>query len=106
MCIRDRYKGLKFPREQIVTLVDTFGIQKFELDFSRKELNEFSKEVYRQARSYFESPILDSCFFVKIDILESLPGTKYDDICISELFLTGEKCTLNLSLIHILDKHI
>ena len=95
--IADGYKGLKFPREQIVTLVDTFGIQKFELDFSRKELNEFSKEVYRQARSYFESPILDSCFFVKIDILESLPGTKYDDICISELYLTGEKCTLNSS---------
>jgi len=95
--IADVYVGLKYPREQIVTLVDTFGIQTIELDFSRKELNEFSKKVYQQARSHFGQPILDSCFFVKIDILESLPGTKYDDICISELFLTGEECTLNSS---------
>jgi hypothetical protein len=95
--IADGYEGLKYPREQIVTLVDSFGIQTIELDFSRNELNEFSKKVYRQARSYFEPPILDSCLVVKIDILESLPGTKYDDICISELFLTGEECTLNSS---------
>ncbi len=95
--IADVYVGLKYPREQIVTLVDTFGIQTIELDFSRKELNEFSKKVYQQARLHFGQPILDSCFFVKIDILESLPGTKYDDICISELFLTGEECTLNSS---------
>ncbi len=95
--IADQYKGLKYPREQIVTLVDTFGIQTIELDFSRKELNEFSKKVYRQARSYFEPPILDSCLIVKIDIVELLPGTKHDDICISELFLTGEDCTLNSS---------
>jgi hypothetical protein len=91
------YEGLKYPREQIVTLVDTFGIQTIELDFSRDELNEFSKKVYWQARSYFEPPLLDSCLIVKIDVVESLPGTKYDDICISELFLTGEECTLNSS---------
>jgi hypothetical protein len=95
--IADGYEGLKYPREQIITLVDSFGIQTIELDFSRKELNEFSKQVYRQARSFFGPPLLDSCLIVKIDILESLPGTKYDDICISELFLTGEDCTLNSS---------
>ena len=95
--IADGYEGLKYPREQIVTLVDSFGIQTIELDFSRKELNEFSKQVYRQARSFFGPPLLDSCLIVKIDVLESLPGTKYDDICISELFLTGEDCTLNSS---------
>jgi hypothetical protein len=95
--IADGYEGLKYPREQIVTLADSFGIQTIELDFSRNELNEFSKKVYRQARSYFEPPILDSCLILKIDIAESLPGTKYDDICISELFLSGEDCTLNSS---------
>jgi len=95
--IADGYEGLKYPREQIITLVDSFGIQTIELDFSRKELNEFSKQVYRQARSFFGPPLLDSCLIVKIDVLESLPGTKYDDICISELFLTGEDCTLNSS---------
>jgi len=95
--IADGYEGLKYPREQIITLVDSFGIQSIELDFSRKELNEFSKQVYRQARSFFGPPLLDSCLIVKIDVLESLPGTKYDDICISELFLTGEDCTLNSS---------
>jgi hypothetical protein len=87
--IADVYPGLKHPREQIVTLVDTFGVQTIELDFSRDELDEFSEKVYRQARSHFGQPILDSCLIVKIDVLESLPGTKYDDICISELFLTG-----------------
>ncbi|MGI6341992.1 MAG: NADase-type glycan-binding domain-containing protein [Bacteroidales bacterium] len=95
--IADIYEGLKYPQEQIITLVDTFGIQTIELDFSRNELNEFSKKVYRQARSYFEPPLLDSCLIVKIDIVESLQGTKYDDICISELFLSGEDCTLNSS---------
>ncbi|HUM88773.1 MAG TPA: hypothetical protein PKV50_04530, partial [Prolixibacteraceae bacterium] len=95
--IADGYEGLKYPREQIVTLVDSFGVQTVELDFSSNELNEFSKKVYRQARSYFEPPILDSCLILKIDIAESLPGTKYDDICISELFLSGEDCTLNSS---------
>ncbi len=95
--IADGYEGLKYPREQIITLVDSFGIQTIELDFSRKELNEFSKKVYRQAWSYFESPLLDSCLIVKIGIVESLPGTQYDDICISELFLSGEDCTLNSS---------
>jgi len=95
--IADGYEGLKYPREQIVTLVDSFGVQTVELDFSSNELNEFSKKVYRQARSYFEPPILDSCLILKIDIAESLPGTKYDDICISELFLSGEECTLNSS---------
>jgi hypothetical protein len=95
--IADIYEGIKYPQEQIITLVDTFGIQTIELDFSQKELNEFSKKVYRQARSYFEPPLLDSCLIVKIDIVESLPGTQYDDICISELFLSGEDCTLNSS---------
>ncbi len=95
--IADIYEGLKYPQEQIITLVDTFGIQIIELDFSQKELNEFSKKVYRQARSYFDPPLLDSCLIVKIDIVESLPGTQYDDICISELFLSGEDCTLNSS---------
>jgi hypothetical protein len=94
----------KYPIDRKIELTDTFGVQSFPLNFDDKVLLEFRKEALGQA-PYFNdhdfkefAETLDSIsfspsFIIKIEITESYHGSKYDDVCISELFFNDRFIT-------------
>lgn len=86
--IADVYEGLEFPTVQTAELADSFGIQEVLLKFSQKDLAGFSKNVYQRFRSEFENPVVDTSLFLKIEISDTRKGSKYDDVCVSEIFLS------------------
>jgi len=80
------YKAYPFPREQVIVLADSFGIQTTSLSFPEKEIAKFKRRVYQYYDSTWAHPIADTCLIGKMEVLESNAGTKYKDICISEIF--------------------
>ena len=80
------YKAYPFPREQVVVLADSFGIQTASLNFPEKEIAKFKRRVYQYHDSASAHPIADTCLIGKMEVLESNAGNKYKDICISEIF--------------------
>ena len=80
------YKAAEYPHKQIVNIPDSCGVHSFKLDFLYEELSKFRKKVNEQYDSDFQVPKAKSCLALHIKILETWPGTKYDDICISEIF--------------------
>ncbi len=112
----------KVPFTKKLEIADRFGIQSFPLNFDKKELLKFQKEALAQAhnfsgptykrlseamlpRSYFSS------FILKIEITASYHGSKYDDVCISELFFNDRFITpypdkyLKISNVYIKDEN-
>lgn len=84
-----QYKAVQFPREQIVLLEDKFGLQSIPLDIPQEELTDFSKKISKSFDSEFKQPKADVCLIIKMEILDAFPGTKYDDICISQVFFNN-----------------
>lgn len=80
------YKAYPFPREQVIVLADSFGIQTASLNLPEKEIATFKRRVYHCYDSASAHPIADTCLIGKLEVLESNAGTKYTDICISEIF--------------------
>jgi len=80
------YKTVEFPRKKVVQLADTFAVRSLPLEFDKNEIDRFKKSVYHLYDSTAPIPAADSCMILKIDIPESYPGTRYTDICISEIF--------------------
>jgi hypothetical protein len=80
------YKAIGFPPKKTIQLDDSFGIQSFPLKYSAQELSEFRKKVLHNYNSINRLPIADTCFVLQIEILETKSGTKYEDVCISEIF--------------------
>jgi len=80
------YKAVEFPQKKTVLLADSFGVQSIPLDFSMEEVSDFIKRVHQYYDANMQPSRADSCLILKINILETYPGTKYDDICISEIF--------------------
>ena len=80
------YKAVEFPEEKIIHIPDKFDIQSINLDFSKKKLSDFEKKVYESYKDEFTILPGETVLILKMEILESWPGTKYDDICISEIF--------------------
>jgi len=80
------YKSVKFPEEQTVHLADSFIVRSVSLDFYQKDLADFKKRVYLSYDSTYKMPKAETCLILKIEILETYPGSKYDDVCISEIF--------------------
>jgi len=87
------YKCIKFPVEQSIILMDTFGVQSFPLHLSSNKINDFKKNVIQKAQSEFKGEIMDMCILLRVEIKDVYPGTKYDDICISEIFLNDKFIT-------------
>lgn len=94
----------KYPLNRKIELTDTFGVQSFPLNFDDKVLLEFRKEALVKAQNFNDpdfkefAETLDSIsfspsFIIKIEITESYHGSKYDDVCISELFFNDRFIT-------------
>jgi hypothetical protein len=84
-----QYKAVQFPQEQIVQLEDRFGVQSIPLDILNKDLADFSEMISKSFDSEFNLPKADLCLIVKMEIFDSFSGTRYDDICISEIFFNN-----------------
>ncbi|NOX33083.1 MAG: hypothetical protein GXP56_05005 [Deltaproteobacteria bacterium] len=84
--IKTLYKAVEFPQKLSIQLSDHFGVQSFPLNFLKKELKAFRKKTLQHYTADFNLPIADTCLILKIEIPSFYPGTKYDDVCISEIF--------------------
>ena len=97
---------IKKYSEKIVELSDNLGLQSFPLNFNKQKLIDFQKnnvgKAKYSARSLAKSKLGDknsdikiavASFVLKIEILDVYPGTKYDDLCISELFFNNRFVT-------------
>ncbi len=83
------YKAAKFPKSITLELADSFGLQSIPLYFPLKQLDEFREKVIKQYHADFQMPIADTCMMLKLEVLKTRAGSKYDDICISEVFFNN-----------------
>jgi hypothetical protein len=81
------YLAAKFPFEITLHIPDTFETRSIPINFPEKMLQQFKKKVQKKYRTSNEFPLEISTLILKVEILETYPGNKYDDICISEIFL-------------------
>lgn len=87
------YKSQKFEKQQVVSLADTPKIQHIELEFSTQKLTEFLEKTRESYKSLEDIPVGDVSLILAMEITEIYPGTKYKDICISELFFNNRLVT-------------
>jgi hypothetical protein len=80
------YKTVRFSQTKTVDLVDICAVQSIPLDFSPQRLSEFKKNVLRQYEKDFDIPKADSCLILQLEIVDTRPGSRYGDICISEIY--------------------
>ena len=102
--VANLYVMEKYPLNKTINLADTFDVQSFPLNFDKKELLAFQKRVLTQAKNfsgreykrfagYGLPESYTSSYIMKIEIMDFYPGTKYDDICISEIFFNDRFVT-------------
>ncbi len=84
-------------------LADTFGVQSFPLHIdtaafsaflrkTKEECSHFSGKNYN-SKMFSQKPRLLPALILELKILKSRPGTKYGDVCISELFFNNRFVT-------------
>lgn len=95
----------KYPLHKTITLADTFAVQSFALTFDKKSLQKFQKEALTQAKSFSganynkmkgdnaEPKSFSPAFILKLEVSDIYKGTKYQDVCISELFFNDRFVT-------------
>lgn len=94
----------KYPLNKTINLADVFDVQSFPLNFDKEELLAFQKGVltqvknfpsqeYKRFAGYSLPESFTSSFILKMEIMDSYSGTKYDDICISEIFFNDRFIT-------------
>lgn len=81
------YKAVKIPYTQLVDVSDSFEIQSFKLNIPELEISKYKKIVQNRYNSELSTAQSSPCLILKIEILDIYNGTKYSDICISEIFL-------------------
>lgn len=92
----------KFNSETI-ELADIFGVQTFRLSLNKPDFRNFQNKIKENCKTFSgkkynnlkftDNPKLFSSLILKIEILSSYPGTKYNDICISEIFFNDRFVT-------------
>jgi len=94
----------KYPLTKVLTLADTFDVQSFPLNLNKKELVAFQEEALMQAK-YFSGTEYNRLagntppksflpsFILKMEITDSYPGKKYNDVCVSEIFFNDRFIT-------------
>ena len=82
---------------KFIELKDTFGVQSFPVNLNKQKLIDFQKNNVNEAKSLGDEnsdiKIADASFVLKIKILDVYKGTKYNDVCISELFFNNRLVT-------------
>lgn len=80
------YKAAEFPQKKLVEVPDEYGIWSVPLDFDPETLSDFKEKVRQHYHANFNIPVAHTCWILKFEITETRPGTRYDDICVSEIF--------------------
>jgi len=88
-----KYLTEKYPTEKQIVLADTFGVQSFPLNLNKKDLIDFQSKNLNRVKSSFRNGNINSAFILKLEITDVYKGSKYDDICISELFFNNRFVT-------------
>jgi len=95
----------KYPLPKTITLADTFAVQSFALAFDKDDLQRFQKEVLTQTKSFSGANYnkmkggeavpksFSPAFILKLEITDVYKGTRYQDVCISELFFNNRFVT-------------
>ena len=92
------YKAVKIPYTQIenvplsriheITKIDMWFLKQYEeLHLLEKEISKYKKIVQSQYDTEFSTTQSSPCLILKIEILDIYNGNKYNDSCISEIFL-------------------
>ncbi len=92
----------KFNSETI-ELADTFGVQTFMLYLNKPDFLDFQNKTKENCKTFSgkkyntlkftDNPKLISSLILKIEILSTYSGTKYSDICVSEVFFNDRFVT-------------
>jgi len=90
------YGVKEYPVGRTICLADTFGVQSFPLNLDKNALLVFQTELLNQTKYWSISSesfagmslpeTFSTSYILKMEILDSYPGSKYDDVCISEIF--------------------
>lgn len=87
-----------YPGSFIITLEDKEGYQYFKLPFTRSDIEAFRRGLVSQYITQFYSKFAKSdmynslrdFYFVRFEILDVYPGTRWNDACISEIHYTNK----------------
>ena len=90
-----KYLIKKYTIERYIRLDDTFGVQSFPLNLNKKDLIDFQNKNLKNCKSSLENDDvkINLSFILKFDITDIYKGSKYDDICISEIFFNNRFVT-------------
>ncbi len=91
---------IKLFKTQTIVLADTFGVQSFSLNINKDLFLQFQKKTKEECKNFSGKEYkpndklkLIPHLILRIEILDSYPGTKYTDVCISELFFNNRFVT-------------
>lgn len=87
---------IKKYSEKNIELSDTFGVQSFSLGLNKNKVMDFYVKKRNDCKSFRGDnniKIVDTTFVLKMEIVDVYKGTKYDDICISEIFFNNRFIT-------------
>lgn len=88
---------LQFGEEKIIHFKDTFGIQRFDFPFDQKGVTKFKEQAMESYKKSHEKEIEESdgylpvLYILRLEIMEVYKGSKWDDTCISDIWLSSEK---------------
>lgn len=94
----DRFFVKQYPLEINIKLKDSFGIQSFPLNLDKINIQTFQETTnneYKLSVKGKDHHLLNftSAIILKIEIEDEFKGSKYDDICISEIFFNNRFVT-------------
>ncbi len=107
--ISTRYKSILLKENKLIHLSDLYNVQHIPFKYSKQQLKKFEQELRLKFSAKYDLKINHFTFILKLEIIDNYKGTKYDDICISEIFfndrlITKDKITsLNIKDIYIDD---
>ena len=81
-----KYKIADLHKVFDIELKDKFGIQTFSIPVKVEELNYLEQKAIKAYKMKNYPTPINQGFFIALSIDEIYKGTKYDDVCISEMF--------------------
>jgi hypothetical protein len=102
--VANLYLIKKYSDTHYIDILDSFGVQSFPLnidkaefaDFQRNSLEDcqfFSGDSYDKLKPDTDTVIFTPATIIKLEVEAVYPGSKYDDICISEMFFNDRFVT-------------
>ncbi len=100
--VASKYKIVMYSKKRQIILKDTFGIQSFPLNFDEHDLINFRNNNTLNPSLSADTNIKksDLSFIIKLEVKDIYRGSKYNDICISEIFFNNRFITQALHKLH------